>query len=420
MNDSSFERERPTLSTIESRTFLDDGKTAVNGLRRALAEVLGSVQADPDEPQELSRRFGLDKTLTWRIARVVREEDAWEAVQHIPRRPSIQIFASAMAKHGAARESVESLWKALDVFESFVETHSGDRETLEMMASSAARKSASKRLEAFRKSGFQANSAVWGVSAKVQLGLKYMIPGRNPGFVTLATICGLVDFRRLRAHTPWAMASIHSWRAAGTNDTEEYRQRVMPMVADPSNPSSILLPHFCSSPLAEIRILENPPGTMRHMLAEGPVGNTAAATVYMGWTIEDCAPTHQTIPDETGDHIVLLSTPVEELIHDIYIHKDLAFAMNPTAHVYSQLPGGPQYPSAGPDAPQLPMPVEVIDLGVPTQVVTPEVPGYHEISEFGAQSIGCALTDFRAFRYRLRYPPIPTMSILRHALLPGR
>ena len=37
--------------------------------------------------------------------------------------------------------------------------------------------------------------------------------------------------------------------------------------------------------------------------------------------------------------------------------------MNPTAHVYSQLPGGPQYPAGGKDAALLPVPTEVADLG---------------------------------------------------------
>ena len=208
------------VTTLESKPFLDDGRSAVQGLRRALAEVLAAVGADPSQPQEISRRFGLDKTLTWRITRVVREGNAWDAIEHIPRRPSIGIFVSAMSKHGASAERIDKLWRAMTEFERFVETHSGDRETLDMMVSVPARKSAAKRLEAFRKAGFQANSATWGVRAKIQLATHIMSPGLKPGHVDIGTVCGLVDFRRLRPNVPWAIASINSWRGSGSLEDE--------------------------------------------------------------------------------------------------------------------------------------------------------------------------------------------------------
>ncbi|MBY0313353.1 MAG: hypothetical protein K2W85_14890 [Phycisphaerales bacterium] len=404
------------MSTLESKPFLDDGQVAVHGLRRALANVIASVNASPDEPQELSRRFGLDKTLTWRIARVIREEDAWEAVQHIPRRPSIQIFATALSKHGAPAPTIEALWSALDVFELFVETHSGDRETLEMMASSASRKSAYKRLEAFRKSGYQANCAIWGVSARVQFAAKFIAPSATPDMLTLATICGLVGFRRLRSNTPWAMASIQSWKGKSEEDPD-YLSSVRPLIDDPPSQSELLLPEFCSQPLPSFSVIENPRGVFRHMLDEGAVGNTASATVCLGWISSRSAPVHESYPDETGDHVVIVSTPAEELFHDVFVHNDLAWAFDVSAHLYGQLPGGPQYPTSGPDAPKLPVPTDIIDLGSPPQIVTQDIPRYDEMITLGARRLGHELTSFRAFRYRLRYPPIPTMSVIRHPLL---
>ncbi len=414
-----MEGDQNHLSTLESKPFLDDGKVAVHGLRRAFANVIAAVGASPDEPQELSRRFGLDKTLTWRITRVIREEDAWEAVQHIPRRPSIQIFATALSKHGAPAQTIEALWSALDAFELFVETHSGDRETLEMMASSASRKTAFKRLETFRKSGFQANCAIWGVSAKVQFAAKLVAPSDAPDMLTLATICGLVGFRRLRANTPWAMASIQSWKGRSDEDPD-YLSSVRPMLPNPPPQSELLIPKFCSQPLPSISVIENPRGVFRHMLNEGPVGNTASANVCLGWVSSVSAPAHESYPGETGDHVVIVSTPSEELYHDIFIHNDLPWAFDLSAHLYGQLPGGPQYPSSGSDAPKLPVPTDMIDLGSPPQIVEQDIPQYGEMVALAARQLGCDLSAFRAFRFRLKYPPIPTMAVLRHPLLSRR
>lgn len=413
------------MSSIETKPFIDDGKSAVHGLRRALATMLQSVGASAEEPQEIARRFGLDKTLTWRIARVVREEDVWEAVQHIPRRPSIQLFVTAMTKHGASNQSAELVYDALDQFEEFVLRHSGDRETLEMMAGPSARRSSDKRMEAFRKTGYEANSAIWGVRAKMQLATKFVVPGTDPGMLSLGTVCGLVDFRRLRPETRWAVASVYSW-GGENSEHQELTGVIQPMHKDsPRNarglatPESLLLGQFCTTPLPDMQIIEQPARTYRYMLTEGPVGNTAAATMLLGFKSPNTASDRPSYAGEVGNHLVSLSTPCEELLHDVFIHKSLAFAMNPTAHVFSQMPGGPQFPNDGGTASGLPVPQEVVDLGggeADPDIMIAEIPNYLEILHMATDSMGPPLKDFRAFRYRLRYPPIPTLAIMRHAL----
>jgi hypothetical protein len=45
------------------------------------------------------------------------------------------------------------------------------------------------------------------------------------------------------------------------------------------------------------------------------------------------------------------------------------------------------------------------------------VPEYGEIVRFGAEKMGIAPGEFSGFRYRLRYPPIPTIAIMKHPLL---
>lgn len=412
--------EEPRLSTIDSsKPFVDEGHAAVHGLRRAFAELLASVGANAEEPQELSRRFGLDKMLTWRIARVVREEDVWEAVQHIPRRPSIHIFVGAMTKHGAPQDRVDSLWTALQQFEQFVETHSGDRETLEMMSSVAARRSADKRLEAFRKSGYDANSAIWGVRARTQIALRVVSPNRaNPELLDLGTIGGLVDFRRLRASSSWAITTIASWEGAeeqpvdASDSTFEW--------IEPGSKDAVLR-EFSSPPNVQVRVVDASPTRRRYMLTEGPVGNTASASVFCGWINRAVVSRHASFPKEEGEHGTQLFTPAESLIHDVAIHRDCAFAFKLRATVYSQMPGGPTYPNSGSDAVVLPLSTEIIELGDGlSSIATSDIPRYVEMTERIIDRMGHSPRDFKVFRYRLRYPPIPAISVIRHELLPPK
>ncbi|MCC6322600.1 MAG: hypothetical protein IT438_14320 [Phycisphaerales bacterium] len=401
----------------QTKPFADDARSAVFGLRRALADILSSVDADPDQPQEISRRFGLDKTLTWRIARVIRAEDPWEAVPHIPRRPSIGIFTRAMTRHGAPADRVTSVIEALNQFERCVEIHSGDRETLEMMLGVQPRGATAKRMEAFRKSGFQANSAIWGVRARLQVGVQVMAPSKANGHaLAMSTACGLVDFRRLRADVPWAIAALSHWDKL-SQDTSSQLRAIDSSIAEEEPP---LLTPFCSSPLPLMREMKESPTLTRYMLAEGPVGNTAAATAIFGWYYSAIASKHESYPGEEGEHGVVLSTPVETVIQDLYIHRSLGFAFNPKGYVYSQLPGGPRYPEHGRDASELPVATDVVDLGEgPPDTTTPELHRFGEIVDAACRATGYEVNEFRGYRFRIKYPPIPAIAILRHKLLPA-
>lgn len=405
------------MSAFESKLVLQNGREAVHGLRRALAGLITSAGAESGQPQEVSRRFGVDKTLAWRISRAVREEDPWEALPHLPSRAGITIFAEAMARAGAPVGRMEDLWKALGEFEKFVETHARDRDTLDMIVSSPSRASA-KKLEAFRKSGFQCNSSLLGVRAGVQLASHFVAPSSKvAGMVDVGVASGLVELCRLRPSVPWSVATIRNWGGHG-GDVLDASLGVVPVEeGTPGEVVSPLIREFCSPRSVEVRAVEQPKGTFRYMLDAGPVGFAASADVFSGWVNFATAPMDESAPGERGEHGINLCTPAEELVFDLLIHRELEFAMDVSAQVYSQFPGGPQYPDAGSEHSTMPVPTDVLDLGMTVpDAPSALVPRYGEFLERVAARMGRSLGDFRAFRYRLKYPPIPAMALLSHPL----
>jgi hypothetical protein len=405
-----------TVSNLSG--FTDEGHAALGGLRRALALLLHSVGADPSQPQDISRKFALDKTLTWRISRLIGDSDPWEAANHVPRRPSMELLVQAMARRGAPPERVADVWAALDTFEGFVDRHAGDRETLEIIVNSTAKPAAARRMEAFRKDGYLANSAIWGVRARAQVALRVVVPNReDPTWVDLVTICGLVEFRRLRADVPWAIASIYSW---GEHRAGEPGYTIPLALADQdAAPGIPLLPEFCTTPLPAMHAMAAGPNTTRFMLSNGPVGNTAAADVILGWRNVRTAPIHAAFPDEFGEHGAHLNTPAELFVHDLYVHRSLAFAMNPSVAVYGTMPGGPSYSAQDSDASMLNVPTEVADLGAaPPNTLCTELPASQAIADYAFRAAGFPAEEFHGYRFRLKYPPIPALSVMRHKLLP--
>jgi hypothetical protein len=404
------------MKPIESNhvQVVADAKGAVLGLRRALMDLMHSVNADPMRPQDVSRQFKLDKTLTWKISRVIREDDAASAISHVPGRRRMQSLISAMELAGAPVHLLEATQKSFDEFERFVELHSGDRDTLDVIVTNAASEVGRKRQEVFRKSGFQSNAAVWGVRAKAQIGINFVGPAQADGTLETATLCGFVGLQRLRANLPWAVANAFVW-----GDERDEALRSVPLHPDGTISGGPLLPQFCSKPLPMLRTVSVDKNNSRYELLEGPVGQGSAVDLYLGWRWPRLATMYGQDENDLGEHGLNLSTPVETAILELWVHRSLTFAMNPVARVYSALPSGPKYPNEGREAGLLPLYSDVVDLGPGVLgASSPEVPRGAELVAFAANRLGQSAQDYHGFRLRIKYPPIPTVAFLQHPLLP--
>ena len=66
---------------------------------------------------------------------------------------------------------------------------------------------------------------------------------------------------------------------------------------------------------------------------------------------------------------------------------------------------------------RLPMPEQIQELGSgPPDIVLPEFPPYRRMIQSVFDSIGWDPREFHGFRLRMRFPPIPTLGVLRYEL----
>ncbi len=385
-------------------------------IRAALAELLTAVAADPLRPQDVARRFNLNKNLTWKISKIIRETDPALIVQYIPGKAGVTILLDSMKKAGAPIAAIIAVREAVEEFEKMREMHAGDRETLEaMIGGLAAGRDALQHQESQRRLSFRGNSAIWGVQARVQICVNILSPSSDPDFVDLAWISGLVDFRRLRRDTVWSIASTRKVDDDGKplplGNLESLDPRFSAHDAIP------LLKDFCSDPPPELQLNVGADKLMRYDLIEGPLGNTAATTCIIG-IIGRAFVRRTSAPGDTlGEHVARLHTPAELLIHDLFVHRDLQYAMSPEVRLYGQLPNAPIYPLCGRDRGELPVWEPVQSLGTGTSAaLTPEMPKYRAMLDFVFQRLNWNDAEFSGFRFRMRYPPIPTVAVLRYSL----
>lgn len=407
--------DSPGVLAPVNTSFLEEAKVVLQEVRTSLATLVGAVGANPTQPQEIARRFGLDKTLTWKIARVICDDDTLAAAVHVPGRASVRNLVDALEKGGASLESTAPVLAAMDRFERLIATHAGDRGTFEVMLGSASDGLARRRGETARKMFYQGCSAIWGVQARVHTSLHFVAPNQaSDELLDLGVIAGFVDFRRLRPDVPWAVAR----RSTFTHDGKPQSMgSTVPMDPNLSPADPPILKQFSSTPVPPLRQTPGQNNITRFELTEGPIGNTAAATCMLGWIARGESNKYRTGSDVYGEHIVRLSTPVEVLYHDLYIHRSLGFAMKPDIFIYSDLPGGPTFPYDGLERGRLPVMEDVIDLGEgPPNAAAADLPNYRQMVTFAAERMGWSLNDFHGFRFRLKFPPIPTLCLYRYGL----
>jgi hypothetical protein len=403
-----------TSESSPSSHFLEEAKVAMGNLRSALLDLTADTGDDLAQPQELSRRYNVDKTLTWKISRIIRDQEIATSVVHVPGRRRMTTLLAAMRTGGATDKSVDAVWSAFDEFEKLVQKHSGDRGTLDIMVAGSSQRTPDRRLENLRKGGYQCNSAVWGVRARMHFGMHLMGPGAQEGKLAVSTICGFLGLERLRLGLPWTIADAVSWDERANSGWS-----LSPLHPDGLVDGTPLLPEFCSQPVPRLHTNQVDQKNRRYELPEGAIGLGHAVDITLGWSWPSTISMHASHEDEIGEHGILISTPVEYVVQDVWIHRSLAFAMNPRIRMYSKLPSGPRYPHEGRDAGLIPIPDTVIDLGYGAASSTmAEFPRSGELLQFAMNARGWKSSDFRGFRFKLKYPPIPTFAVFQHPLLP--
>lgn len=396
--------------------FADASKLVFNRLRSALSDLIISAGGDPMQPQEVSRRFSVNRNLAWKVSKIIKEPEPGVAVGHLPGDAGFEILVGSLTKAGGSAEAASRVRASVIELHHLIEVHAGDRATLETMltSSSAGDDRAMQRYESQRKQAFEGARTTWGVQARLQFNTSFIAPGSRDGMLDYAWVSGFSHFCRLRSNVSWPIAMQRAIRDDGTPHAS-----ARPTPFDAGHEMEIpIIRRFTSDPVPEIREVRTTDHTVYYELREGPVGKKAEIDCVLGgYTCNDVG-MYKSEEDRLGQHLVHPQTPVELFVQDVFVHKIMRSSMPPQAAMYSNLPGGARYPSAGLTHGQLPLAATVQDLGGgPPMANLLEYPAYRDLIAYVFESRGWDASDFHAYRLRLPYPPIPTTMVMRYELL---
>ncbi|MEX1025915.1 MAG: hypothetical protein WD226_12650 [Planctomycetota bacterium] len=401
-----------TAATSHPSPFEVHFETATRALRSALIELLSAAGAETDRPQVMSRHFGLNKNLTWKLTKIVHGTDAFAWAPHVPGRGGLKIALDAIGPSAGAkrRSAVET---AFDEFEAMVQLHAGDRTNLELLLGNLRPDALSdERLETSRKLAFQGNSAIWGVQARLRFGLQMDCPNEeDPSRVDIVKVGGILGFRRLRPISTWPLARVGGFGGDNTRwepiDQVAWDECGVPLMRE-----------FCSQRLPEIHTVPIDTGNMFE-LGPGPVGNAAEVSCVFGAVQRAFAPIYADAEGDVGEHYLHFDGPLERGIFDMLVHKDLPVELPPRPTLFSMLHGRQEFPLSTTTRFHLPLHAEVQELGNgPPHMATPHMADYAEIVDRTCRKIGRSLDEFRGYRVEIAYPPIPSILVLHYPLAP--
>ncbi len=397
---------------MQDGVFEVECQEAVSRLKSALIELFDAGQADPQRPQDVARRLGVNKTLTWSISRFLETPGAIESLSFVPGAGSIARVAGAFPDSPRIVEAKLRVNAAAIDFDAMIEKHAGDRSTLELILDNMARHEGD-ALELSRRLMFRGQSGISGVQAKARLSTWFIAPSPDdPTQLDLATLRGYIRIRRLRPNVEWPIFKTRAW--GGTDDQLD-RSGWQPIDPD-SPPEAPLMREFCRGELPVVGAEATPEG-LDFVLRSGPVGNMGSFDCFTGEMMRHAVSRYAQTKDETGELGNAITTPCETLVFDVLYHKSLREVARAEPIIFGEIFAQRQPTPSGTDGRVLPIRPGLVEIaGTPPAVATALVPRYSEMVQFTCARCRWDLKDFAGLRLEMQYPPLHSQIVLRFAL----
>lgn len=391
--------------------FEDHYISAVHQLRGALIEAYQAIGADPESPREAARTLGIDKNLTWKLGRIINEDAIERVASSIPGTSAVQIVVDAFSRSNLDPELVNRVSDAFDEFDQMVEIHTGDREALALLLDSMAFSGAD-RLVKSRKLAFKGNSGIWGAQSRVRMNTSFIAPNReNPALLDYAQIGGYMDLQRLRVNGAWPLFRMRYFNDDGSDATNHMTS----LVDDYDQATPHLLNEFASGTTPKIETKDISSGLV-YELSQGPVGRTGLCSLFYGYTDQASLGRYRDEHNLLGEVLCLINLPIETLLMDLIVHRDVAESITPEAIVYGRAFGGLNDHERRDKRLELPMSESLKHLGTNPILATPHIPRYTELTSLVFDRCGFDSSEFVCWRLVVPYPPMTSTVAIRFEL----
>src|SRR5437868_5844688 len=114
-------------------TALPEVSAALVQLQRAVHGVVRELPAHPTKAPELQQMLGIDRSLAWKVHRLMHARSAAEAAGFVPGAAAIEILCHAARGVGVGEGAIAALNEAYFGYDRSAAVHAGDRRSAHLM-----------------------------------------------------------------------------------------------------------------------------------------------------------------------------------------------------------------------------------------------------------------------------------------------
>ena len=376
-----------------------------------LSRTIGTVVTEVDEagPVALARRLGLDKVLTSRVLRALRNKDAMAVIILSPGPEPLRRLLRAAARAGVGAELIAEAEQVVEAFDTLIRRDVGGRSALDSIISAWLPEARADFELRRKKAAFKAMSQLKGVMARAHI-LTFMLAPSDDGVsIDYVWLFGLTGLQRLRPGAPVHFAS-----------TRVSKQKLPPREALSLDGHPLdrtdqgLLEPFCSAPAPQLNV-SGVGDIVHYALPDHGFGPESAIDIV-------CANLNRKARkryDRSGhnrrtSYYAQIRTPVQTLHFDVLVHEDVYAGADPALTIYDTSVDGTadiNDPARDVDRYDLLESVQNLGVGI-NRFRNTDVPMYARLISHVCSKTGWDGGRFRGYRCRIECPVYGSQVVL--------
>lgn len=303
-------------------------------LADSLAPVVAALPGSGEGPQRLAAALGLDKVLTSRLLKALRQPDPLAVVHHAPGPAPLRRLLEAARRRGVAAGPLARARRAVDDFEALLKGEVGDRSALGAILS-AWLPEARGEFELRRKqAAFKAMSQLKGASCEHNLATVLLHPSSSGERIDVLWIMGLLGIQRLR---PGVSIKLATRRMVADDEARHPLDLCGRRIEAGDIPS---LESFCVAPPARA-LVECVGGVVHYILRGDEFGQHSSVDhLTAELNLEEMPGAVRRDSGRRGHVFAEVPVPARRLTFDVFVHADVYPGAEPELFVYDTALGG--------------------------------------------------------------------------------
>jgi hypothetical protein len=379
-------------------------------LRRAIAEACPGGHG----LRSLARRLDISTTLSASAIRVIEAPDAIAVLAALPGGRGRRSLLRKVGDAGLASEAVEAVRASLERLEAVLEGDGCHQETLQaFVAGSRLSRPNAIRLAEGQRAAFESASQLWGVRLRGLVTSVWIAPSSDGKHCDTAGGQLFLGLARLRPGPTLPIC----WPPMQTDRGEAFRtdHKSVSALGTVRGP---LIEDLGSPALSAEEIDLSPRGVV--LFGTPARARDGAIDVAAAFAVPRLGPMYSADPTETGEMNVNCSLPTASLVHEVWLHRELARGGDPAA-AYYHIDMRPGDDLGMREQRRAPLHERIVSGAWPLPLPPTLKEGrdrHRLLGERLARHLDARHEDFTGFRIHMRHPSVHTALTLRWRLAP--